>query len=353
MFSQLQVLLAQNFFGVPVSELATGAGVFVVALLLFYVFRTVVITRLKKLALRTQTDLDDTLVDLVAIIPAWLYFLLALYAGASFWPLPTELEKLFGTLVTLLVILQSIRILQSFLGYLLEHWWGRTETECEANATAIQGVKILSGIILWSAGILFALDSFGFQITTLIAGLGVGGIAVAFALQNILGDLFSSFAIYFDRPFNVGDFIIVGPHSGTVKRIGLKTTRLTALQGEEIVIANQELTNSRIQNFRKLRKRRVSFGIGVVYGTSPAQLKKIPDLVQKVMQKIEKAEFDRCHFKEFGDFSLNFEVVYFAGTGDYAEYLDTRQAINLGILEAFNKEKIEMAFPTQTVHLAK
>ena len=177
--------------------------------------------------------------------------------------------------------------------------------------------------------------------------------AIALAVQNILGDMFSSFSIYFDRPFEVGDFIIVGDHMGVVKKIGLKTTRIQALQGEEIVISNAELTSTRIRNFKKMQKRRIVFTVGVTYDTPKEKLEKIPSIVATIMAKVENADLDRVHFKEFADSSLNYEIVFYALTGDFGKYMDSRQAINLGLIEAFGKEGIEFAFPTQTVHLAK
>ena len=165
--------------------------------------------------------------------------------------------------------------------------------------------------------------------------------------------MFSSFSIYFDQPFKVGDFIIVGGHEGTVKKIGLKTTRIKALRGEEVVISNSELTSAHVQNFKRLRKRRVAFMIGVMYGTPSAKLKKIPEIVQSVVEGVEGTELGRVHFKEFGDFSLNYEIVFHALTNVYKEYMDAREQINLGLVDAFAKEGIEFAFPTQTVHVVK
>ena len=202
-------------------------------------------------------------------------------------------------------------------------------------------------------GLLLILSNLGFDITTLIASLGIGGVAIALAVQSILSDLFNSLSIYVDKPFTVGDFIIVGDHMGTVQKIGLKTTRIQALQGEEIVISNSELTSSRVRNFKQMQKRRIVFAFGVTYDTSTEKVKKIPEMVKNAIDPLEKAEYDRAHFKNFGDSSLDFEVVYYVLTGDYTEYMDIQQSINLRIMEEFEKEGIEMAFPTRTVHLVK
>jgi small-conductance mechanosensitive channel len=176
-------------------------------------------------------------------------------------------------------------------------------------------------------------------------------IAIALAAQNILGDLFSSFSIYIDQPFRVGDYIEVGEHSGVVKKIGLKTTRLQTLRGEELVISNQELTKARVQNFKQLQKRRIKFNLGIEYGTTATKLEKIPRLVKGVMKDIKLAEFERCFFKEYGDFSLNFECTYYVESDSYGDAVKVIEKINLGIYKTFEKEGINMAFPTQTIHI--
>jgi small-conductance mechanosensitive channel len=193
-----------------------------------------------------------------------------------------------------------------------------------------------------------------------LTGLAIGGAATAivigFALQHVLSDFFSAFSIYFDKPFEIGDFIIVGDYSGTVTKIGMKSTRVQLLQGEELVLANSELTKTSIRNFKKMKRRRINFSFGVTYDTPLKKLKMIPEIIKKIInpEKLEHVHrLDRIHFTEFGDFSLNFEVVYYMKSQDYVKYRDTQQEINFRIKEAFEKEGIEMAFPTQTIFLNK
>jgi small-conductance mechanosensitive channel len=195
------------------------------------------------------------------------------------------------------------------------------------------------------------LSNAGVDITSLIAGLGIGGIAVALALQNVLSDLFSSFAIHFDKPFLVGDFIIVGDQMGVVEKIGIKTTRIRALQGEELVFANKELTDAHIQNFKKMRERRVVFSIGVLYETPQKHLQEISWLLRSIIEKQEQVRFDRAHFARFDASALTFEVVYYVLSDEYTTYMDIQQQINFAILEAFSARHISMAYPTQTVYL--
>jgi small-conductance mechanosensitive channel len=212
--------------------------------------------------------------------------------------------------------------------------------------------KIIKGV-LWGIAIIIVLSNFGYDVTALAAGLGIGGIAIAFALQSVLGDIFASFSIHFDKPFRVGDFIIIGSDLGTVQHIGIKTTRLKTLQGQELIVSNRELTETRVNNYKQMEKRRIVFGFGVEYDTPLKKLKKIPNMVKEILDKIKIAELNRVHFKEFGDFSLNFEVVYYVNVSDYNVYMDTQQEINFKLKEIFEKENIVFAFPTQTIFVNK
>lgn len=335
-----------------VQDIGTAAGLFVFLLIVFYVFRTVILIRLKSFADKTSGKLDDNLVRIVQDVPNFFYFLAALYFPLKMLVIhPTVLQVIDGVFMVLVVyqVIRSINLLAVFI--LNSYYHGREGEMMSTNM--IYAIRLIINIGLWVLGLIMILSNLGVEVTSLIASLGIGGIAVALAVQNILGDVFSSFTIYFDKPFEIGDFIIVGKDMGVVKKIGIKSTRLTSLQGEEIVISNKELTSVRVQNFKKMEMRRIVFKFGVIYGTSVDKLKKAQEIVKNVISGIEDLRFDRCHFFEFGDFSLNYEVVYFVKTNDYNLYMDKQMAINLGVKEAFEKEGIEMAFPTQTVYLEK
>jgi small-conductance mechanosensitive channel len=194
-------------------------------------------------------------------------------------------------------------------------------------------------------------QTLGCCVGALATGLGVGGIIIAFALQSVLSDLFSTFVIHAEKPFKPGDFIVVGEHRGTVKSIGIKTTRIQALQGEEIVISNQEMTSARVQNFKMMEERRILATIGVTYDTSPEQMRKIPGMLKDIVEKNDHVRFGRAHFRSFGDSALEIELVYFILSNDYDMYMDAQHAINIAIMEAFAGEHIEFAFPTQTVYV--
>ncbi|MBE3116500.1 mechanosensitive ion channel family protein, partial [Candidatus Bathyarchaeota archaeon] len=220
-----------------------------------------------------------------------------------------------------------------------------------SSTTTITFLGFVARLILWAIILLLILDNLGINITGLVAGLGIGGIAVALALQNILGDLFASLSIVLDKPFVLGDFVVVDALSGTIEHIGLKTTRIRSLEGEQLIFSNNDLLKSRIHNYKRMSERRIVFGFGVVYQTPLEKLKAIKKIVSEVIAKNEKARFDRAHFKEYGDSSLNFEVVYYVTGPDYNIYMDVQEAINLEIFRRFAEEGIEFAYPTRTIYI--
>ena len=212
-------------------------------------------------------------------------------------------------------------------------------------------IGLLLLLLIWSIVLLLGLENLGVDITGLAAGLGIGGIAVALAAQNILGDLFAAFSIYIDQPFVLGDYLSVGSFSGTVESIGMKTTRLRSLTGEQLIFSNSDLVDSRIQNFGRLVERRVAFTVGVTYDTPTAKVEEIPTMIREVVESQEHARFDRSHFKEFGDSALIVETVYYVLQPAYQYKMDIQQAINLELMRRFESEGIEFAFQTQTIFL--
>ncbi len=207
--------------------------------------------------------------------------------------------------------------------------------------------------VIWIGGILFMLSNLGFNVTTVLTGMGIGGVAIALASQAILGDLFNYFTILFDRPFEVGDFIVIDNHWGEIKRIGIRSTRIDLLRGEELVVSNTDLTNSRVQNFKKMQKRRNVFQIGVTYQTKKEHLKEIPTIIREIIENMELTEFGRSHFSGYGDFSLNFETAYYVTSQDYDEFMDVQQEVYLKIYDAFKEKGISFAYPTQTLFVNK
>lgn len=338
-----------EYLGNAVGDYALAFGYFIVFLVVFKIFQSIIIHQLNKLALKTKTDLDDEFIKIVKSVKPTFYSFLAFYIAINF----IELNEIFRKIITVIliawIVYQVIISIQTLIDYALKKYTDRDKD----SAGAIKLLGNIAKASLWFVGGLLVLSNLGVNITSLVAGLGIGGLAIALALQNILGDLFSSFAIHFDKPFVVGDFITIGDKSGTIEKIGIKTTRLRASRGEEIVISNRELTNAQILNFKKMMERRMTFTLGLTYNTKQEKLIKIPDMLKELIEKIEGARFSRAHFKKFSDSSLDFEVTYYVTTPEYAKYMDVQQEINFKINEVFEREKIEFAYPTQTIYIEK
>ena len=235
----------------------------------------------------------------------------------------------------------------------VERAFARQRETNPAAATHLMLAGLAGRIVLWSIALLVTLDNLGFNITTLMASLGIGGIAVALAVQNILGDVFSSVSIALDKPFVIGDFIVVDNYMGTVEYIGMKTTRLRSLGGEQVVFSNTELLKNRIRNFKRMQERRIAFEFGIAYETPVEEIERIPQLVRNIVTDDRfDTRFDRAHFKSYGDSALQFEVVYYVLNPDFNKYMDIQQEINLALLRAFRARGITFAYPTRTLHLA-
>lgn len=345
-------ILALDFFENTVEQYLYALAIFIGLLILFRIFSKIILTRLRNLANLTATQFDDHLVDALEAIHPRFYDITAFYFASHSLILEPSSHKTINGVYLAIFLVQFINSSQKIIEYFL-HKMFRDNQNDDADKMMFSGISLFIKIILWGVGFLLFLSNIGVNVTSLAASLGIGGIAVALAVQNILGDIFSSFSIYFDKPFTVGDLIVVGEHTGTVTKIGMKSTRIEALQGEEIVISNKELTSARIQNFKKMNKRRIPFVIGVTYDTSLEKCKEISEIIKNIFKEVNNADLDRVNFKEFAAYSLNFEIVYYHLSGDYTEYMRVREIINLRIKEDFAKAGIEMAFPTQTVIVEK
>ena len=209
-------------------------------------------------------------------------------------------------------------------------------------------IKSLKAII-WVVAIILFIQNLGVEIGALVTGLGIGGVAIAFAAQTILSEIFSYFTIFFDRPFEVGDFINTGDYSGTVEHIGLRTTKLRSIGGEQLIFSNKDLTNSRVKNYKRMEERRVAVSISVVYDTPNEKLKQIPDMLKEIIETQSDTRFDRAHFSAYTEFCLKFDVVYYYLSSDYNRYMDTQQEINFKIKEYFENNHIHFAYPTHTI----
>lgn len=315
--------------------------------------RALVHRRLAAWSRRTSTDLDDLAAELVHRTGFYLLLILSVFLGSLALRLTPGARTVLGKLIVISFLFQGAE----WGNAVLDRWIRRSgkskKGEDKAGLTMFVALGFTGRLVLWSLALLLALDNLGVDITALIAGLGVGGVAVALAVQNVLGDLFASISIVLDKPFVIGDFIIVDHLMGTVEHIGLKTTRLRSLSGEQLVFANSDLLKSRIRNFKRMTERRISFTVGVTYQTPPDLLEALPDMIRRVVESRENARFDRSHFKGFGPYSLDFETVYYVTTPDYTIYMDVQQAINLDLCRRFGEAGIEFAYPTQSLYLGR
>eukprot|EP01037_Dinobryon_pediforme_P000046 gene46-46_t len=342
-----------TFAGVPLWSLCVALAAAVATYAAILVVLHLLTRRAKVWAKQSHSGMALTLVDVLEGTSRTLMLVVALLVGASLLDLPgrweSRLSQLWFVAVALQMGLWGMRAIGIGVRRYVERHSSSGMTQVSASATLMSwGLRTL----LWSVVLLAILSNVGVNITAFIASLGVGGIAVALAVQNILGDLFASLAIAVDKPFEVGDFIVVGNVSGTVQVIGLKTTRIRSLQGEQIVMSNTDLLKQTISNFRMLERRRIVFTFGVAYGTTPEQAEAIPGVVRKLIEAHPELRFDRAHFKALGTNSLDYEVVYIVEDPAYNLYMDLQQSINLGLLREFKAMGVEFAFPTRTVHIA-
>ncbi len=344
--------LERVFFGNTLKQWIWALIVTLSVMTLLRILRTVVANRVAAFARRTEMRLDDRIAELLRGTRFFFILIVALYAGSLLLELPPRTRGLIHGAMVLAVMLQVGFWLSSLVGGVVTHYVGREIGEGGDAVGASTALTFVGRLLLWIALILWALDNIGFEVTTLITGLGVGGIAIALAAQNILGDLFASFSILFDKPFVIGDTIKVDDMTGNVERIGLKTTRIRSLSGEQLVFSNADLLKSRIRNFKLMQERRVLFSLGVVYGTPYAQLAAIPGMVREIIESQPRVRFERAHFTSFGESALNFEVVYWMTDPDYMAFADIQQKINLAIFKKFEDEGIEFAYPTRTVVIA-
>jgi small-conductance mechanosensitive channel len=264
------------------------------------------------------------------------------------------LVKFLRALVVVLVAVQAVRFLSGLARQLLERQMLRradTPEAAELEMRSVRGILVFVNIVGWIMASILVMDNLGIKVSAFVAGLGIGGIAIALAAQAVLGDLFSYFVIFFDRPFQVGHFIKIGDFMGEVESIGIKTTRIRSLSGEIIVMSNKYLTDNQVQNYRLMRRRRVVTGFEVEYGTPNAVLREIPGLVQKILEDIGGLTFDRCHFNVFGDSGLKFELVFYVESKEYNVYMDILQRYNLELKEALEARKVGFAFPTRTLYM--
>jgi len=349
MFSDV---LQRSFLQNSVLDYVIFLAAFLIGILIIKIIKRIVLHRLKAWSKKTATTIDDFLIRIIEekLIPLLYYGVF--YLSFKNLTLTPDVTNVINIAAAIILTYFGLRLIISVINYSLEQYWARRDIDTSRRGS-LKGIITILKVIIWGIGITFLLDNLGFKISTVVAGLGIGGIAIALAAQTILGDLFSYFVIFFDRPFEIGDFIITENYMGSIEHIGIKTTRIRSLGGEQLVFSNTDLTNSRIRNYKRMEKRRVVFKLGVVYQTTLDQTKEIPGIIKKAIENVQDTAFDRAHFASYGDFSLDYEIVYYVMSGDYNKYMDIQQEINFVIKEEFEKRGIEFAYPTQTLFVDK
>ncbi|MCF7872433.1 mechanosensitive ion channel family protein [Candidatus Woesearchaeota archaeon] len=353
----LETFLNGTHYGSTGLQWVTAISIFIIIILGVKLLKTAVIGYLKKLVKKTKNDFDDALLDAIDEIKWPFYVFIALFTAISYLSVNNTIDRITFFLTIFVVVFYLAKIIRVIIVHI-----GRfvnkdsaiiNGDEVDYDDSMSNVMATIIQVLIWIAVILFVLSNLGFNIGTALAGVGIGGIAIAFALQNVLSDIFASFSIYFDKPFKKGDFIVIGTDMGVIEKIGMKSTRIRTLQGQELIVSNKELTETRVNNYKKMERRRAVFTLGVTYETPVKKLEKIPLIIKEIFKKVQNADLDRVHFKSYGDFSLNYEIVYYVNASDYNIYMDIQQNVNLEIKRRFEKEKIDFAYPTQQIYYAK
>jgi small-conductance mechanosensitive channel len=347
-------MLELVIFGNSIKLWLISAAIIIVVYIALVLLKRLIEGYIDKWARRTETQFDDFLVDLISNTKNIMLLIFAIFMASKTLEIKQNIRDIIDVFTMVVLLLQVGFWLNAVISYLIQRQVSKQLKSNASEATTLSALGAVAKGVVWVLLGVMALDNVpGVEVSTLIAGLGVGGIAIGLAVQNILGDLLSSLSIVLDRPFVIGDFITVGDFSGTVEHIGIKSTRLRSLTGEQVVFSNSDLLGSRIRNYQRMNRRRVVFSFGVTYQTSHEMLVKIPNIVREIVDPKENVTFDRAHFKSYGDSALNFEVVYWIESSDYNMYMDIQQDINLCVFYEFAKNDIGFAYPTQTVFVEK
>lgn len=341
--------LEQTFLNNTVADYRLATAIAVLGIVAANLIRAIVAHRLRHWAQLTKTPLEPILIRLSAGALGPLLYLGAVYVAVGNLNLHPILDRTVDAAALAIATVLGIRWLNALLEAVLRTYLLRGDRPHLEQA--FKALLPAFRIAVWAIGAVFLLDNLGFNISAVVASLGLGGLALALAAQGILADLFSYVSILLDRPFEIGDFISSSDFVGTVSRIGIKTTRLTSLSGEELVVVNTEITSSRLRNFKQMQRRRVSFQLGIIYETPAEKLSKIPEIIARIIEDLEGVSFDRAHLASYGDFSLNYEVVYYVESSDYLLHMDLQQQIYLALFRTFAEQNIEFAYPTQVTIL--
>ncbi|MBI4666213.1 MAG: mechanosensitive ion channel family protein [Nitrospinae bacterium] len=345
----MEKLLKSLLDGNSAADLALAAAIMLGGALAIRVGVSIYERRLKKLVPVWGDEPARFIVGAIEKNVTPFLYLTAIYIGVKTLALPSPAGRFVDAAGFVALTFFGARLISELAVYSIE----KRRMEQGGEITAKAPFTPLITAVIWALALIFLLDNLGFNVSTVIAGLGVGGVALALASQAVLGDLFSYFVILMDKPFLVGDVISFDGMTGAVERVGIKTTRVRSLDGEEIIVSNTALTSARVKNYKRLERRRVLTRLGLVYTTPPELMRQIPEMLKAIVGEHEKTKFERAHFVYFGESALIFEMVYFVEDQDYQLFMDIQSSVGIRIAEEFSKRGISFAYPTQTVYLEK
>lgn len=329
----------RTYFNNTIGEYLTVAGLILASVTILTLVKRIIISRIKSAARKSGDSTFEFIVSGVERFGLPIILFSVIYSGITFLTLAVKVREIVDVAGTVIITYYVIRLISSTIMQWLRSRISREE-HAEQKIKQLGGLMFVINIFIWIIGIIFLLENFDQDVSAIIAGLGIGGIAIALAAQNILGDLFNYFVIYFDKPFEVGDFIIFDDKLGTVEYLGIKTTRIRCLSGEQLIIGNSALTSARVHNYKRMYERRVVFNLNIDYRTPLEKVKLAPQLIRSIIEQQPHTRFDRSHFFAYGDWALRIETVYYVLSPDYNVYADSQQAINIRIHEEFSKHEI-------------
>ena len=336
------------FYGNTLRQWTIAIGTALATFVIAKLVQAILVARLRKLNEKLPTDTGSIFIEGLASIRLWLLFILSIFIGSLLLALPPKTTAILNSVVTVAVLFQAALTGNAILTLLVKGYSNKNLANEPASVTTVTTLGFLGRLALWTVVALLVMQNLGVDVTALVTGLGIGGIAVALAAQNVLGDLLASLSIMLDKPFVLGDFIIVGEQMGTVEKIGIKTTHLRSLSGEQLIISNADLLKSRIRNCKRMQERRIVFTINISYQTPGDKLATVSQLLRTAVERESNIRFDRAHFKGFVASALEFEVVYIVLSPDYNLSMDIQQSINLWLFEKFGEQGIKFASPQPT-----
>lgn len=340
----------QIFYHNTLRQWLVAAGILAATVIGLWLLQRFALGRFAKFAETTRTGLDDLVAETLGRTKFVLLVVIAIFLASVSLTLDPQLVLVLRRAAAIAVVVQGGVWASAAIRLWVEHFVQHAGGDDAAAVTTVSAISFVGRLAVWAIVLLLMLDNFGVEVTALLTGLGIGGIAVALAVQNVLGDLFASLSIVLDRPFVIGDFLVVGDFKGRVEHVGLKTTRLRSVTGEQLVLGNGDLLGSRIRNLGRMGDRRGAFTIGVTYDTPRETLEAIPGWLTEIVEAQEDTRHDRSHLTGFGAYSIDFETVYYVTVPEYGTFMDVQQSINLAIHARFEREGVEFAYPTQVLY---